>query len=630
MNMRHALTYGKNLITYEKVHKVKETAEEKTDQAKELLASSAGASSTGEYKYGVELAPDTDQQRESDNTFAKIDVLGSEVGDSDFDVDYFRGYYDLGKTREDIVKKALSKKGRISYLWGGKSLSKKTPKSLDCSGFVQWVYHYVTGEDYPQLASTASVGQHYSQITKDELRPGDVGMKNPEGTCFVAADGEKFYSSKAAADCNRAQNKKIKAKIKSEKKDLKEYQKNLKRLVKGYIKDLKAGKTFDFEDEDIPSEKDKDKASAEDNTEKSSDKDTAKGGASEDKADASGGTEKASGSENVSLTDDKKASSPDTDPEHDASERTKNAVEKAAGKAGGAAKASTVITNALADEADTPEAEEQLIKAVLLNDNLSIPARTHLIRRFYKNAIRLAKEQTDSDIRDLKKKIVEPGDISQQIGHIGIYAGKNADGEDTWVHCTGGSKDTVVVTTESEYDGFKFYYSPLAGEKPMSISDIRVPSGVPEADYEVNVPDSLDGYTGHKTYERYTAIRAKSSPQYQLQRIASTDVAGFRKIQGRYLIAVGTGVTSDVGRYVDVVLENGTVIPCIVGDIKANIHTDGSFHIMTRFSRCVSEFIVDGDLLPDNIRNTGDVSNYIESWQSKVKKFIVYKDKVLR
>lgn len=140
----------------------------------------------------------------------------------------------------------------------------------------------------------------------------------------------------------------------------------------------------------------------------------------------------------------------------------------------------------------------------------------------------------------------------------------------------------------------------------------------------VNVP-WFDLYKGNKTWMPYTAISHTRSPQYKLQQIAYTGTYGIRMYDGRYCIAVGTAVTSDVGVYIDVVLENGTVIPCIVGDIKADIHTNAE-NIFTTHSNCCSEFIVDMNYLDPYVKLTGNVSKACTEWDSKVVKFKIYND----
>ena len=127
---------------------------------------------------------------------------------------------------------------------------------------------------------------------------------------------------------------------------------------------------------------------------------------------------------------------------------------------------------------------------------------------------------------------------------------------------------------------------------------------------------------GFKSYTRYTAITRKSSLQYKLQHdYAYTGTYGIRQVNGRFCIAVGTGVTKKMGQYVDVVLENGTVIPCIVCDQKADQHTK-SDRITTAHNKCVCEFYLD-TVLPE-IKECGDASKACPEWQSPVCEFRVY------
>lgn len=127
---------------------------------------------------------------------------------------------------------------------------------------------------------------------------------------------------------------------------------------------------------------------------------------------------------------------------------------------------------------------------------------------------------------------------------------------------------------------------------------------------------------GFKSYTHYKAITRKSSLQYKLQRdFAYTGDYGIRQVNGRFCIAVGTGVTKRMGQYVDVILENGTVIPCIVCDQKADQHTK-SDKITTAHNKCVCEFYL-GYVLP-RIKECGDVSKACLEWQSPVCEFRVY------
>lgn len=136
---------------------------------------------------------------------------------------------------------------------------------------------------------------------------------------------------------------------------------------------------------------------------------------------------------------------------------------------------------------------------------------------------------------------------------------------------------------------------------------------------EYSLPDNPN-YHGFKSYEPYDLITAESI-QLDLQREAVTDVNGFRLIDNRYLIAVGTFCNAPCGTCIDLILENGILIPCIVGDIKSDAHTDET-HTYTINTMCASEFIVDETISP--AAWYGDVSAVYEEWRSKVAGVRVY------
>lgn len=140
---------------------------------------------------------------------------------------------------------------------------------------------------------------------------------------------------------------------------------------------------------------------------------------------------------------------------------------------------------------------------------------------------------------------------------------------------------------------------------------------------------SIPSNSGFKSYMSYKALTSKSSPQYKLQSsYAYTGNHGIRQVNGRYCIAIGTFSNAKVGSYVDLVLENGTIIPCIVGDFKAPVHTDSS-NIVTLHNGCVSEFIVDMNSLHSTAKRMGNISYCEESWKSPVKTIVVYSTNVL-
>lgn len=130
--------------------------------------------------------------------------------------------------------------------------------------------------------------------------------------------------------------------------------------------------------------------------------------------------------------------------------------------------------------------------------------------------------------------------------------------------------------------------------------------------------------SGFKSFMDYRTITNTDSQQYKLQQYyAETGEYGIRMADSRYIVAIGTYFTSDVGQYFDIILENGTVIPCILGDQKADVDTD-SDNIITKHNGCMSEFIVDSDALNEDIKFHGDMSYCLKDWDSPIKTIKVY------
>ena len=123
----------------------------------------------------------------------------------------------------------------------------------------------------------------------------------------------------------------------------------------------------------------------------------------------------------------------------------------------------------------------------------------------------------------------------------------------------------------------------------------------------------------------YRNITSKSSDQYKLQQMAYTGTYGIRQVNGRFCVAVGSAYTTQIGQYIDLVLEDGTIIPCILGDCKADEHTD-SRNILTS-DGSLAEFVVDVPSLSKTVRYTGDISTACDDWESIITRIIIY-DKV--
>lgn len=98
-----------------------------------------------------------------------------------------------------------------------------------------------------------------------------------------------------------------------------------------------------------------------------------------------------------------------------------------------------------------------------------------------------------------------------------------------------------------------------------------------------NVPNWQKGcHSDCFSHMGYRAITDTDSPQYALQRKATTDKeTGVRMVDGCYLVAVGTYYADHVGQKLDVVMESGEVFTVMVGEFKSDEHTDAThrFHV---------------------------------------------------
>ncbi len=185
-------------------------------------------------------------------------------------------------------------------------------------------------------------------------------------------------------------------------------------------------------------------------------------------------------------------------------------------------------------------------------------------------------------------------------------------------------KETKEVETDVEKEATK----EVADETIEEVKEKEevVEEVIPYTDY------SVPSYGGFKSYSKHTKsdgrIRYKeSSLQYQLQMMAYTGEYGFRQVDGRFCVALGSYFTTSIGQYFDLILENGTVIPCVLGDAKADVHTDSS-NIFTVRNNCCSEFIIDRNVADPMVIKMGNCSWACDEWQSPVKTIRLYEKNV--
>lgn len=187
---------------------------------------------------------------------------------------------------------------------------------------------------------------------------------------------------------------------------------------------------------------------------------------------------------------------------------------------------------------------------------------------------------------------------------------------------------------EIQYEGFdnKWFKINYNGKIAYVNSKYILDEDTGYDSYEQYILDTVVGYTrfylpnnsGFKSFMDYRAITSTGSDQYKLQSMyAETGANGIRMVNGRYCVAVGSHFTSDIGQYFDLILANGTVIPCVLADQKANIHTDSN-NIITAHNGCATEFVVDTGYLNSTVQQRGNVSYAEDGWDSPVVQLKLY------
>lgn len=113
-----------------------------------------------------------------------------------------------------------------------------------------------------------------------------------------------------------------------------------------------------------------------------------------------------------------------------------------------------------------------------------------------------------------------------------------------------------------------------------------------------NVPNNEEGCKSYcKTWMRASAVTAKASGQWKLlhsEKCRQDETTKIMMYEDRYCIAVGSYYANQIGTLIDVTMESGEVLHCIVADQKADVHTDETnrYHTM---DGSVIEFVVGPD-----------------------------------
>ena len=126
-----------------------------------------------------------------------------------------------------------------------------------------------------------------------------------------------------------------------------------------------------------------------------------------------------------------------------------------------------------------------------------------------------------------------------------------------------------------------------------------------------------------KSYMDADTITSRNTDQYKLKaKYVIDEQTGIWTVDERYCIAVGSYYTQSIGTYIDVVMENGSTLHCILGECKMNRDTDYTNRQNPNGS--VVEFIVNTSSMPSMVRKMGNCSYACEEMKGEIKSIIVY------
>lgn len=136
-----------------------------------------------------------------------------------------------------------------------------------------------------------------------------------------------------------------------------------------------------------------------------------------------------------------------------------------------------------------------------------------------------------------------------------------------------------------------------------------------------NVPSN----SSFKSYMDSSYITNINSEQYKFKYEYLCSRSGIMLVDDRYVIALGSYYTTSIGTRVDLVMENGAIVRCVVGDCKADRDTD-STNRQHSIDHSVVEFIVCADMLNDKVLTMGDCSYADERLIGEIKEIRVYNE----
>lgn len=212
--------------------------------------------------------------------------------------------------------------------------------------------------------------------------------------------------------------------------------------------------------------------------------------------------------------------------------------------------------------------------------------------------IRCNKRMRDFRIREMKKRkrdfVLMASIVLVVFGYLIWQVNRNIESE------IAEASQIVYKPIFQEVPG-----EPIYLDKEIEVIDVRYKESMYNY-IKMDLPTNANGE--FKTYMDYRTITNKSSKQWHLQQLATTNENGFRVFNDKYLIAVGSYYSKEVGKEFRITLSDGITFNAIVGDLKMDKHTDSNNQYVPMNGNII-EFIVDIDKLDPLTARLGDVSN---------------------
>ena len=172
---------------------------------------------------------------------------------------------------------------------------------------------------------------------------------------------------------------------------------------------------------------------------------------------------------------------------------------------------------------------------------------------------------------------------------------------------------SIIVVVKRDYD--RAHTEQIEAHEVAKVKTTEKVVKVEKPEFEVP-----GGDTAFKSYMSFKAITNTRSAQYKLQQKCWTDDEGLRRYNDDYVIALGTYYADHIGERFKITLDTGESFTAVVGDFKANRHTDSKnqYYDSGNGRKNVVEFVVDTSELNRKARRMGDIS-YIEGFAGNIR-----------